>query len=111
MATQFSEITRAHIDSVTDTLVQAKEMHPGKRNSLDALCDRYGISNAHRALHGALLDAELLAEVYLAMTRGQNSLSMDLGDDEEMGADFGALTGIEAVAIDSRVKSTLTQVS
>ena len=62
-----------------DTLVQAKEMHPGKRNSLDALCDRYGISNAHRALHGALLDAELLAEVYLAMTRGQNSLSMDLG--------------------------------
>src|SRR3546814_20824010 len=53
-------------------------MYPGKRNSLDALCDRYGISNAHRTLHGALLDAELLAEVYLAMTRGQNSLTMDL---------------------------------
>jgi DNA polymerase-3 subunit epsilon len=69
-----------HVAKVTDTLVQAKETHPGKRNSLDALCDRYGISNAHRALHGALLDAELLAEVYLAMTRGQNSLSMDLGD-------------------------------
>lgn len=69
-----------HVDSITDTLVQAKEMHPGKRNSLDALCDRYGISNAHRALHGALLDAELLAEVYLAMTRGQNSLTMDLGE-------------------------------
>lgn len=68
-----------HVDQVIDTLVQAKEMHPGKRNSLDALCDRYGISNAHRALHGALLDAELLAEVYLAMTRGQNSLTMDLG--------------------------------
>jgi DNA polymerase-3 subunit epsilon len=68
-----------HVDKVTDTLVQAKEMHPGKRNSLDALCDRYGISNAHRALHGALLDAELLAEVYLAMTRGQNSLTIDLG--------------------------------
>lgn len=67
-----------HVDKVTDTLVQAKEMHPGKRNSLDALCDRYGISNAHRALHGALLDAELLAEVYLAMTRGQNSLTIDL---------------------------------
>ncbi|HEY4541153.1 MAG TPA: DNA polymerase III subunit epsilon, partial [Noviherbaspirillum sp.] len=67
-----------HVDSITDTLVQAKEMHPGKRNSLDALCDRYGISNAHRALHGALLDAELLAEVYLAMTRGQNSLTIDL---------------------------------
>jgi DNA polymerase III subunit epsilon len=67
-----------HVHKVTDTLVQAKEMHPGKRNSLDALCDRYGISNAHRALHGALLDAELLAEVYLAMTRGQNSLTIDL---------------------------------
>jgi DNA polymerase-3 subunit epsilon len=67
-----------HVSGVTDTLVQAKEMHPGKRNSLDALCDRYGISNAHRALHGALLDAELLAEVYLAMTRGQNSLTIDL---------------------------------
>lgn len=67
-----------HVAAVTDTLVQAKEMHPGKRNSLDALCDRYGISNAHRALHGALLDAELLAEVYLAMTRGQNSLTIDL---------------------------------
>lgn len=67
-----------HVAMVTDTLVQAKEMHPGKRNSLDALCDRYGVSNAHRALHGALLDAELLAEVYLAMTRGQNSLTIDL---------------------------------
>jgi DNA polymerase-3 subunit epsilon len=72
-----------HVEQITDTLVQAKEMHPGKRNSLDALCDRYGISNAHRALHGALLDAELLAEVYLAMTRGQNSLTMDLGDEDE----------------------------
>ncbi|HJV73556.1 MAG TPA: DNA polymerase III subunit epsilon [Noviherbaspirillum sp.] len=67
-----------HVEAITDTLVQAKEMHPGKRNSLDALCDRYGISNSHRALHGALLDAELLAEVYLAMTRGQNSLTIDL---------------------------------
>jgi DNA polymerase-3 subunit epsilon len=67
-----------HVAQVTDTLVQAKEMYPGKRNSLDALCDRYGISNAHRALHGALLDAELLAEVYLAMTRGQNSLTIEL---------------------------------
>lgn len=70
---------REHVDGVIDTLVQAKEMHPGKRNSLDALCDRYGISNAHRTLHGALLDAELLAEVYLSMTRGQNSLTIDLG--------------------------------
>ncbi|MEN9865978.1 MAG: hypothetical protein RL748_1568 [Pseudomonadota bacterium] len=67
---------------VIDTLVQAKEIHPGKRNSLDALCDRYGISNSHRKLHGALLDAELLADVYLAMTRGQNSFGMELEVDE-----------------------------
>lgn len=70
----------SHVSGVIDTLPMAKEMHPGRRNSLDALCDRYGISNAHRTLHGGLLDAALLAEVYLAMTRGQNSLSMDLGD-------------------------------
>lgn len=76
-----------HVGSITDTLVQAKEMHPGKRNSLDALCDRYGVSNAHRALHGALLDAELLAEVYLAMTRGQNSLTIDLMDGNADSAD------------------------
>ena len=67
----------SHCSGVIDTLVNAKEMHPGKRNSLDALCDRYGVSNAHRKLHGALLDSELLADVYLAMTRGQNTLSMD----------------------------------
>ncbi len=72
-----------HIGGVIDTLVQAKEMHPGKRNSLDALCDRYGVSNAHRKLHGALLDAELLADVYLSMTRGQNSLSMDADTDAD----------------------------
>ncbi len=75
----------AQVSGVIDTLVQAKELHPGKRNSLDSLCDRYGVSNAHRTLHGALLDAELLAEVYLAMTRGQNTLSMDLEDDEPSG--------------------------
>jgi DNA polymerase-3 subunit epsilon len=68
----------SHCSNVIDTLVHAKELHPGKRNSLDALCDRYGISNAHRKLHGALLDSELLADVYLAMTRGQNMLSMDV---------------------------------
>lgn len=70
-----------HCASVIDTLLQARELHPGKRNSLDALCDRYGISNAHRTLHGALLDSELLAEVWLAMTRGQNSLVIDIADD------------------------------
>lgn len=72
---------KEHYAGVIDTLVQAKAMFPGKRNSLDALCDRFGISNAHRTLHGALLDSELLAEVYLAMTRGQESLVIDmLGD-------------------------------
>ncbi|MFL9923271.1 DNA polymerase III subunit epsilon [Herbaspirillum lusitanum] len=72
-----------HVDEVIDSLQMAKEIHPGRRNSLDALCDRYGISNAHRTLHGGLLDAVLLAEVYLALTRGQNSLTMDLGGDQD----------------------------
>jgi DNA polymerase-3 subunit epsilon len=62
---------------VRDTLRMAKEVHPGKRNSLDALCERYEIDNSHRTLHGALLDTELLAEVYLAMTRGQDSLMIE----------------------------------
>lgn len=61
-------------NEVTDTLKVARDMHPGKKNSLDALCSRYEIDNAHRTLHGALLDTELLAEVYFALTRGQESL-------------------------------------
>ncbi|MGE0858781.1 MAG: DNA polymerase III subunit epsilon [Gammaproteobacteria bacterium] len=65
--------------TVFDTLKLAREMHPGQRNSLDALCRRYEISNAHRERHGALLDAELLAEVYLAMTGGQATLELDAG--------------------------------
>jgi len=82
------------VSGVIDTLVQAKSMYPGKRNSLDALCDRYGISNSHRVLHGALLDAELLAEVYLAMTRGQNSLTIDLEVQETAAqGDDGAIAG------------------
>ena len=68
----------AHCAKVTDSLLLARELHPGKRNSLDALCERYGVSNRHRTLHGALLDAGLLAEVYLAMTRGQDSLVIEL---------------------------------
>ncbi|HEX8884161.1 MAG TPA: DNA polymerase III subunit epsilon [Noviherbaspirillum sp.] len=82
-----------HVADVIDTLVQAKSMYPGKRNSLDALCDRYGISNSHRVLHGALLDAELLAEVYLAMTRGQNSLTIDLEVEETAAQGDAGLTG------------------
>ncbi|MBL8521014.1 MAG: DNA polymerase III subunit epsilon [Betaproteobacteria bacterium] len=63
---------------VTDTLAMAREMHPGKKNSLDALCDRYQVDRRARTFHGALMDAELLSEVYLAMTRGQDSLAISL---------------------------------
>lgn len=72
---------RASCAGVIDTLKMAKEQNPGKKASLDALCERHQIANSHRTLHGALLDAEILAEVYLAMTRGQESLIMLL--DEE----------------------------
>lgn len=64
--------------NIVDTLKMAREMRPGQRNNLDALCRHFGINNSKRTLHGALLDAELLADVYLAMTRGQESLMIDL---------------------------------
>lgn len=70
--------------SVTDSLRLAKDLHPGKKNNLNVLCERYGIDNSKRTLHGALLDAEILAEVYVAMTRGQESLIMDT--EQETGA-------------------------
>jgi DNA polymerase-3 subunit epsilon len=66
------------VGRVTDSLMMAKEIFPGKRNSLDALCDRLEVDNSGRTLHGALLDAELLADVYINLTRGQNSLMMDV---------------------------------
>ena len=69
-----------HVGSVTDTLLMARDMYPGKRNSLDALCNRLGVDNSGRTLHGALLDAELLADVYIALTRGQDALIMDVSD-------------------------------
>ncbi len=78
------------VAGVIDTLRQARELHPGKKNSLDALCERYAIDNSHRSLHGALLDAELLAEVYLAMTRGQESLAIELEVVQERGAEGAA---------------------
>jgi DNA polymerase III subunit epsilon len=83
-----------HIARVIDTLVSAKELHPGKRNSLDALCERYFIDNSRRTLHGALADARLLAECYLAMTRGQESLMMELE------APSAALAGAAGVILD-----------
>jgi len=79
-----------HCGEIIDTLARAKQMFPGKRNSLDALCDRFGVSNAHRTLHGALLDSELLAEVYLAMTRGQESLVIDMLGESHAGGDAHA---------------------
>ncbi|OOG51967.1 DNA polymerase III subunit epsilon [Polaromonas sp. C04] len=73
------------VGSVTDTLAMAKEMFPGKRNSLNALCDRLGVDNSTRTLHGALLDAELLADVYINLTRGQDALLMDLEPGDNQG--------------------------
>lgn len=70
---------------VIDTLVMAKEMFPGKRNSLDALCDRLEVDRSGRVLHGALLDAELLADVYINLTRGQDALLIDAGSSEDTG--------------------------
>ena len=94
---------RAHVGSVTDTLAMAKSLYPGKRNSLDALCDRLGVDNSGRTLHGALLDAELLADVYINMTRGQDALLMDastaLGEQGAVsGIDFGAFDLLVIVA-------------
>jgi len=71
------------VSGVIDTLKDAQQMFPGKRNNLDALCQRFEVRNDHRTFHGALLDAELLAEVYLCMTRGQNDLGMDTNDHSE----------------------------
>jgi len=69
---------KEHVGTITDTLFMSRELNPGRKASLDALCERYGINNTHRTLHGALLDARLLADCYLAMTRGQESLMMEL---------------------------------
>jgi DNA polymerase-3 subunit epsilon len=83
------EPLKAGVDNIVDTLKMARELRPGKKNSLDALCGEFGVDNSGRQLHGALLDAELLAEVYLGMTRGQESLMMDLEMDA---AEVAALT-------------------
>jgi DNA polymerase-3 subunit epsilon len=75
---------------VTDTLALAKKKHPGQRNSLDALCKRYQVDNSHRELHGALLDAEILAQVYLLMTGGQVALALEAESEDLERADRGA---------------------
>jgi len=78
---ELARVQRPPIESVctvVDTLAMARELNPGKRNSLDALCERYGVDNSRRTLHGALLDTQLLFEVWLGLTRGQDSLAIDL---------------------------------
>jgi DNA polymerase III subunit epsilon len=82
---ELERIGKARVESVcsvSDTLAMAREMHPGKKNSLDALCERYAIDNAKRTLHGALLDAQLLADVWVAMTRGQETLDIVMAAQE-----------------------------
>ena len=86
---------------VVDTLVLAREQFPGKRNSLDALCGRFGVDNAERTLHGALLDTRLLADVYLAMTRGQESLTIDIAPRAQGGA------GAASIAVAARPRGPL----
>jgi DNA polymerase-3 subunit epsilon len=87
--------------SIVDTLRLAREMHPGKRNSLDALCERYQVDNSARTMHDALVDAKLLAEVYLAMTRGQESLAMEIATDGPVSGPIadGAGTALELPVI------------
>lgn len=87
---------------VLDTLLMARKLHPGQRNTLDALCKRYEIDNSHRELHGALLDAEILGDVYLAMTGGQTTLVLDGGD--ESGS---AITGASIKRFDAASKPAL----
>ncbi len=88
---------KTYVNSVSDTLAMAKDMFPGKRNSLDALCDRLGVDNSGRTLHGALLDAELLADVYIYITRGQDALliEVDSSSDNKMRADAIDLQSIK----------------
>lgn len=94
---ELAKIGRPPVESVCtvcDTLAMARDMHPGKKNSLDALCERYFVDNAGRTLHGALLDAQLLADVWIAMTRGQESLDIAM-----QAAVAGALEGEGALPL------------
>lgn len=100
------ELTRLNLDKlesyisgIIDTLKMAKEMRPGQRNNLDALCRHYGIDNSQRTLHGALLDAELLAEVYIAMTRGQESLLIELSSPVEQVTETSLAVDLSAIKL------------
>jgi len=92
---------RDYVSGVIDTLALAKEMFPGKRNSLDALCSRLEVDNSGRSLHGALLDAELLADVYINMTRGQDALLIESSgpDETDVAVVHGDLNALDLVVI------------
>jgi DNA polymerase III subunit epsilon len=93
---------KTFVSKITDSLAMAKELYPGKRNGLDALCDRLGVDNSGRTLHGALLDAELLGDVYINLTRGQDALLIDAGS-AALGAGGSAarvdLSGLELIVL------------
>jgi len=90
------KLATASLCEITDTLLMAREMHPGQRNSLDALCSRYDIDNAHRTKHGALLDSEILADVYLAMTGGQKALVLESEEEGSGGNEVGGIRRLSA---------------
>jgi DNA polymerase-3 subunit epsilon len=92
---------REFVSEVTDTLAMAKAVYPGKRNSLDALCDRFGIDRSNRTFHGAKLDAQLLADVYINLTRGQDALLIDVSTNEP------TIGAVEAVDLRSFVLPVL----
>ena len=83
---------RTFVGEVTDTLAMAKQVYPGKRNSLDALCDRFGVDRSNRTFHGAKLDAQLLADVYINLTRGQDALLIDVASNEPA---IGAIVAVD----------------
>ena len=109
MDREFSQLSgypkTADICTVLDTLVLARKMHPGQRNSLDALCRRYGIDNSHRELHGALLDSEILADVYLLMTGGQTNLILESAANLQGGETLVATAGTIDAGLTSQLKT------
>lgn len=97
--------------TVVDTLLLARERFPGQRNSLDALCKRLGVDNAHRQLHGALLDAQILGEVYIALTSGQEELGLAPAEDDRAGADGVAVFDAAALLPRPRVVATASELA
>lgn len=104
MTPSVTDVRTADICDVLDSLVLARKMHPGQKNNLDALCKRYGIDNGHRTLHGALLDAEILADVYLIMTGGQKALNLaGQNQSNESGTQIEARRRIDRSGLDLKV--------